>query len=506
MRAALCCKLRSALSPACGGEVERGLLQAPTVLRPLPAPFPRKRGGEQTAFDTDCDNVEGPCKRGCSICRSRILVYVRHALLNRGRRRSRRWMTEQGAAADNAVRDGASGGAGPFAGARASSHDAQAGSRKPGLRGLANPWRLPALHSPRFEGKQEKGRRARPGARKQSHGTAKRWLTWLGTIESSTRTTLMQLVRHHSHWGAFLAEVEDGRIVGVRPFEHDPDPSHLINAIPDGGAFADPHRAADGARGLAQARPRATARAAAASRSCRCRGTGRSIWSRARSSACGASTAMPRSWAARRAGRRPASSTRRARNCIASSRPSGGYVDQVMNYSFGAALAFLPHILGSPQAVVGPLTSWSSIARHARLMVLFGGANPKNTQVSKGGCASHSTGGWIAELARAGVEVINISPIREDGPERGPPGMDSDPAEHRHRDAARADPHAGQRRAARPGVPRQATAPASSACCPISWARATASRRTPTGRRRSPAFRPTRSARWRGAWRRRAPW
>ena len=33
--------------------------------------------------------------------------------------------------------------------------------------------------------------------------------------------------------------------------------------------------------------------------------------------------------------------------------------------------------------------------------------------------------------------------------------MDSDPAEHRHRDAARADPHAGQRGAARPGVPRK---------------------------------------------------
>ncbi len=44
----------------------------------------------------------------------------------------------------------------------------------------------------------------------------------------------MNLVRNHSHWGAFLAEVEGGRIVGVRPFEKDPDPSHLINAIPDG--------------------------------------------------------------------------------------------------------------------------------------------------------------------------------------------------------------------------------------------------------------------------------
>src|SRR3984893_12948331 len=37
---------------------------------------------------------------------------------------------------------------------------------------------------------------------------------------------------NHSHWGAFLAEVEDGRVVGVRPFERDPDPSPLIEAIP----------------------------------------------------------------------------------------------------------------------------------------------------------------------------------------------------------------------------------------------------------------------------------
>ena len=64
----------------------------------------------------------------------------------------------------------------------------------------------------------------------------------------------------------------------------------------------------------------------------------------------------------------------------------GGFVDQASNYSFGAALTFLPHVLGSAQAVTGPLTTWSSIARHGRLVVLFGGANPKNMQVAKGGC------------------------------------------------------------------------------------------------------------------------
>src|SRR5262245_58105986 len=41
-----------------------------------------------------------------------------------------------------------------------------------------------------------------------------------------------RLIPNHSHWGAFLAEVEDGRVVGVRPFARDPDPSPLIKAIP----------------------------------------------------------------------------------------------------------------------------------------------------------------------------------------------------------------------------------------------------------------------------------
>src|SRR5882672_6974714 len=50
--------------------------------------------------------------------------------------------------------------------------------------GLANPAKEPIARLlappgapfPRFEGKRKKGRRARPGARNQNHGTAKRWL------------------------------------------------------------------------------------------------------------------------------------------------------------------------------------------------------------------------------------------------------------------------------------------------------------------------------------------
>jgi hypothetical protein len=40
-------------------------------------------------------------------------------------------------------------------------------------------------------------------------------------------------IRNHSHWGAFFAEVDNGRIVGVQSFEHDPQPSRLTEAIPD---------------------------------------------------------------------------------------------------------------------------------------------------------------------------------------------------------------------------------------------------------------------------------
>ena len=226
----------------------------------------------------------------------------------------------------------------------------------------------------------------------------------------------MQLVRNHSHWGAFFAEVEGGRIVGVRPFEKDPDPSHLINAIPDSvhskSRIAQPMVR----EGWLKDGPRPS----------EVRGREPFVpvpWDRALDLVAseiervrrqhGNHSIMGGSQGWSSAGLFHEARGQLHRFLAA----SGGYVDQVMNYSFGAALAFLPHIVGSPQSVVGPLTSWSSIARHSKLMVLFGGANPKNTLVSKGGCASHSTRGWIADLAKAGVEVVNISPIREDGPE-----------------------------------------------------------------------------------------
>jgi len=226
-----------------------------------------------------------------------------------------------------------------------------------------------------------------------------------------------KLVRNHSHWGAFLAEVANGRIVSVRPFERDPDPSPLIEAIPD--AVHSPTRIA---------RPMVRRRWLTKGPG---HGSGRGRepfvavpWDETLDLVAhelkrvrdqhGPESIMGGSqgWASAGLFHEARMQLRRFLGSF------GGFVDQVSNYSFGAALTFLPYILGSPQAVTGPLTSWSSIARHSKLLVLFGGANPKNLQVVKGGGGAHTSKAWFGEIARAGVEVINISPIREDGPER----------------------------------------------------------------------------------------
>jgi biotin/methionine sulfoxide reductase len=48
---------------------------------------------------------------------------------------------------------------------------------------------------------------------------------------------------------------------------------------------------------------------------------------------------------------------------------------------------------------------------------MFGGINPKNSQVSMGGITEHETAGWFARFAAKGMRCINIAPQRTDAPE-----------------------------------------------------------------------------------------
>ena len=40
-------------------------------------------------------------------------------------------------------------------------------------------------------------------------------------------------VLNHSHWGTFSPVIDEGRLVGARPFTRDPDPSPLLDSIAD---------------------------------------------------------------------------------------------------------------------------------------------------------------------------------------------------------------------------------------------------------------------------------
>jgi biotin/methionine sulfoxide reductase len=262
-----------------------------------------------------------------------------------------------------------------------------------------------------------------------------------------------RLVPHHSHWGAFNAVVEDDRVVGAVPFDFDPDPSALIEAIPD--AVHSPIRIT---------RPMVRS---GWLQNGQLRGAGRGRepfvpveWEEALDLVADELARVRREGgpAAIMGGSQGWSSAGHFHEARGQLRrflaAAGGFVDQTSNYSFGTALTFLPHILGSAQAVTGPLTSWQSIARHTRLFVLFGGANPKNTQVAKGGCAWHGTSGAFARLAQAGVRVVNISPIREDGPEAVSPEWIPIRPNNRYGDDAGAGIYAGIREAPRRGFPR----------------------------------------------------
>jgi biotin/methionine sulfoxide reductase len=159
-----------------------------------------------------------------------------------------------------------------------------------------------------------------------------------------------RLVPHHSHWGAFNAVVEDGKVVGAVPFDFDPDPSPLIEAIPE--AVHSPIRVT---RPMVRAGWLKNGQGSGA-------GRGREPfvpveWEQALKLVAGELARVRREHgaAAIMGGSQGWSSAGHFHEARGQLRrflaASGGFVDQTSNYSFGTALTFLPHILGSAQAM-----------------------------------------------------------------------------------------------------------------------------------------------------------
>ena len=224
-------------------------------------------------------------------------------------------------------------------------------------------------------------------------------------------------VPHSSHWGAFTAEVKDGRFVKAHPFTRDPAPSELLRSMTEAvyhrsrvsqpmvregwlkngpigtgeGRGAEPFVPVswDEALGLVE------------------RELQRVITQHGNASVFGGSYG----WSS--AGRFHHAKTllQRFLNTI------GGFTGQIHTYSIAAGYAILPHVLGDNQTVIQSTTTWDSIGEHADLVVAFGGIALKNLQIAAGGAGMHNAEGWLKTARSRGVRFVNVSPIREDMPD-----------------------------------------------------------------------------------------
>ena len=215
-----------------------------------------------------------------------------------------------------------------------------------------------------------------------------------------------------AHWGAFNALVEDGRVVGCEPFAHDPAPSPMLEAIP--AMVHSPLRIARPAvrDGWREGRPRSgadrfrevswdEALALVAQELARVR------------QEHGPESIFGGSYGWSSAGRVHHARTLTRRFLFL----GGGCVDQLGNYSWGAAQFFLPHVIGTFGPVNGEVTDWPSVIKHTRVIVAFGGLALKNGQVTSGGAGAHVMEQWLRRAKEAGITFVVVSPNRADAPD-----------------------------------------------------------------------------------------
>ncbi|MED5579451.1 MAG: molybdopterin guanine dinucleotide-containing S/N-oxide reductase [Nitrospinota bacterium] len=221
---------------------------------------------------------------------------------------------------------------------------------------------------------------------------------------------------HSSHWGAFDAIVEDGKLTKVRPFKNDPCPSPILNSIPNSiygktrvsspmvrsGWLEKGPQKSKADRGKEKFIPvsweTATDLIADELKRVKKEHGNESIF------------AGSYGWASAGKFHNAKGLLKRFFNLF------GGFTDQKFTYSISAGYAITPYLVGTNSVCSSQTTSWDSVVENTELMVLFGGIPVKNNQVMNGGIAEHSTEEWLKKAKDKGVEFINISPLRSDIP------------------------------------------------------------------------------------------
>jgi biotin/methionine sulfoxide reductase len=92
----------------------------------------------------------------------------------------------------------------------------------------------------------------------------------------------------------------------------------------------------------------------------------------------------------------------------------GGFTNSFGTYSFAAAEAMVPHILGSFRDYIATATSWESIEGECDLFVAFGGVPVKNGQIESGAVGAHVQTRGLRAARAAETHFVNIGPLRSD--------------------------------------------------------------------------------------------
>ena len=192
-----------------------------------------------------------------------------------------------------------------------------------------------------------------------------------------------------AHWGTYRARVGNGRVEELFPFEKDSDASPIGNGILDvqhGPMRIDTPMVRESwlkegpnsknfLRGVEPFVSISWARAEALVAS--------ELKRVSKNHGNSAIYAGSYGWASAGRFHHAQSQLHRFLNCI------GGYTKSKFTYSFAAAEAMIPHILGSYRAFLDTCTSWDSIIENTELFVCFGGIPLKNGQICQGGTGSH---------------------------------------------------------------------------------------------------------------------
>ncbi|MGB0847596.1 MAG: molybdopterin-dependent oxidoreductase, partial [Thiolinea sp.] len=217
-----------------------------------------------------------------------------------------------------------------------------------------------------------------------------------------------------NHWGTHRVETENGKVKALHPFEHDVDPSPIAQGVLDvldapsrikapmvrqsylesGPGSHNERRGADPFVQVSWDK----AEQLVADELNRVR---HNFGNEAIYSGC-------YGWASAGRFHHAQSQIKRFLNCI------GGSTRSKDTYSFAAGEVLLPHILGNMYHALAFGNSWESVINHSRLVVAFGGIPVKNGQINAGGLGRHIQRENVLAAKQAGVEFVNIGPMRTD--------------------------------------------------------------------------------------------